>query len=145
LASEERSMSDLKTRPTGADVEGFLESIADERQRADCREIAVMMREITGAEARMWGPSIVGFGSYHYRYASGREGDWMITGFSPRKQNTTLYLTYGLENKAELLSRLGKHTTGKACLYIKRLSDVDRAVLRELIAQSVADMRRNNE
>jgi hypothetical protein len=138
-------MSDAKTRPTGADVEQFLEGIADERQRADCREIAAMMREITDADACMWGPSIVGFGTYRYRYASGREGDWMITGFSPRKQNTTLYLTYGLENKAELLARLGKHTTGKACLYIKRLSDVDRAVLRELIAQSVEDMRRNNE
>lgn len=130
-------MSELKTQPTDQDVDQFLAGIADARQRDDCRAVAAIMREVTGAPARMWGASIVGFGSYRYRYASGREGDWMLTGFSPRKQNLTLYLAYGFENRADLLGRLGKHKLGKACLYIKRLADVDQAVLRELIQQSV--------
>jgi hypothetical protein len=137
-------VSDLKTQPTGQSVESFLESVPDERQRQDCREVIELMREVTGAEPRMWGGSIVGFGSYHYRYASGREGDWMITGFSPRKQNLTLYLSYGFEQHGELLERLGKHKIGKACLYVKRLSDVDTAVLRELIERSVEELRRAN-
>lgn len=137
-------MSDMKTRPGEQSVEGFLERIADERQREDSRAIAALMAEVTGAEPRMWGESIVGFGSYHYRYASGREGDWMLAGFSPRKQSLTVYLSYGLEQQGELLGRLGKHKIGKACLYIKRLSDVDQAVLRELIRRSVDELARLN-
>ena len=130
-------MAELKTQPTDQDVDSFLGSIADEQQRQDSRAIADLMRELTGAAPRMWGPSIVGFGSARYRYASGRENDWFVVGFSPRKQNLTLYLSYGFEQNDELLRRLGKHKIGKACLYIKRLSDVDQAALRELIARSV--------
>ena len=126
-------MAELKTQPTDQDVDRFLDSIADEQRREDCRAISEMMREASGDAPRMWGDSIVGFGRRRYRYASGREGDWFITGFSPRKQNLTLYLWYGFEQDGELLQRLGKHKIGKACLYIKRLSDLDRQALRELI------------
>ncbi len=100
------------------------------------------MREITGDEPAMWGPSMVGFGRYHYKYASGREGDWFVAGFSPRKQNLTLYIMSGFSGYDELMARLGKHTTGKSCLYIKRLEDVDLAVLEELIRRSVAHVRK---
>lgn len=137
-------MSDMKTRPTGQDVEAFLDGIADPRRREDCRAVAALMGEVTGAEPRMWGESIVGFGTYHYRYASGREGDWPLTGFSPRKESLTLYLSYGFEQHGELLGRLGKHKLGKACLYLKRLGDVDMAALRELIARSVDEVARAN-
>ncbi len=137
-------MSEAKTRPTDQDVETFLQGIEDAQQRQDCHTILDLMREVTGAEPKMWGTSIVGFGSYHYRYATGREGDAPLTGFSPRKQNLTLYLSYGFEQHAELMERLGKHKVGKACLYIKRLSNVDRAALRELIQQSVAEVVRMN-
>jgi Domain of unknown function (DU1801) len=130
-------MSDPKTRPTGQDVEQFLESIADAQQRQDSRTIVELMSDVTGEAPRMWGDSIVGFGSYHYRYASGREGDWPIAGFSPRKQNLTLYLSYGFERHGELLERLGKYKVGKACLYLRRLGDVDPIALRELIRRSV--------
>lgn len=126
-------MAELKTQPTDQDVDRFLDSIADEQRREDCRAISEMMREASGDAPRMWGDSIVGFGRRRYRYASGREGDWFLTGFSPRKQNLTLYLWYGFEQDGELLQRLGKHKIGKACLYIKRLSDLDRQALRELI------------
>jgi hypothetical protein len=137
-------VSDAKTRPTDQSVDQFLESLPDERQRQDSRAVVALMREVTGAEPRMWGESIVGFGVYRYRYASGREGDWLVTGFSPRKQNLTLYLSYGFEQHAELLARLGKHKLGKACLYLKRLDDVDQAALRELIERSVDEVRRAN-
>ncbi|HMQ32790.1 MAG TPA: DUF1801 domain-containing protein [Chloroflexaceae bacterium] len=137
-------MSEAKTRPTDQSVEAFLEGLADEGQRRDGRALVALMREVTGEEPRMWGPSIVGFGSYHYRYASGREGDWPLTGFSPRKQNLTLYLSYGLEGHADLLGRLGKHKLGKACLYLKRLDDADPAALRELIKRSVDELARAN-
>ncbi|MBK9712272.1 MAG: DUF1801 domain-containing protein [Kouleothrix sp.] len=137
-------MTDPKTRPTDQDVEGFLDSIVDAQQRQDCRTLAALMREVTGAEPRMWGDSIVGFGSYHYRYATGREGDWLLTGFSPRKQNLTLYLSYGIEQHGELLQRLGKHKLGKACLYLKRLDAADHDALRELIRRSVEQTIRLN-
>ena len=137
-------MSDPKTRPTDQDVEQFLESIADVQRREDSRAIVAIMSDVTGAAPRMWGDSIVGFGSYHYRYASGREGDWLLTGFSPRKQNLTLYLSYGFEQHGELLERIGKHKVGKACLYLKRLGDVDLAALRELIRRSVEEVTRAN-
>ena len=133
-------MAAPKTVPTNASVEGYLNSIANEAKRQDSFALLDLMKEVTGEEAVMWGPSIVGFGSYHYTYASGREGDWMVTGFAPRKQALTLYIMSGFDRYENLLARLGKHSTGKSCLYIKRLSDVDLDVLRELIAESVALM-----
>ena len=138
-------MSDLKTKPTGADVTAFLAAVADEQKRRDCFALVEIMRDATGAEPQMWGDAIVGFGSQHYRYASGREGDWPIIGFSPRKQNLTLYLTYGFEQHGDLLAKLGKHSTGKSCLYVKRLSDVDLPTLRQLVAQSVAEVRQGGD
>lgn len=137
-------MSDAKTRPTDQSVDQFLEAIPDERLRDDSRAVVALMREVTGVEPRIWGGSIVGFGSYHYRYSSGREGEWPLTGFAPRKQNLTLYLSYGFEQHADLLQQLGKHKLGKACLYLKRLDDVDQAALRELIRRSVDEVARAN-
>ena len=133
-----------KTVPTGKSVEKFLEGIDDERKRADSRELLDLMKDITGEEAVMWGDSIVGFGAYHYKYESGREGDMPLAGFSPRKQSLTLYIMDGFDEYDGLLGKLGKHSTGKACLYVKRLDDVDRDVLRELIRRSVAHMRKTN-
>jgi Domain of unknown function (DU1801) len=130
-------MAELKTKASGASVSRFIASLEDPARREDCQTILEIMKKATGAEPRMWGSSIVGFGKYHYRYESGREGDWFVTGFSPRKQNLTLYLMSGLETHATLLRKLGKHKTGKGCLYINRLSDVDMRTLRELIARSV--------
>lgn len=131
-------MAENKTQPTDADVLEFINQVDDERKRQDSLDILAMMSEVTGEDATMWGPSIIGFGTYHYRYASGREGDAPLAGFSPRKQNLTIYLENGFDQYAELLGKLGKHTTSKACLYIKRLADVDQAVLRELVERSVA-------
>jgi hypothetical protein len=130
-------MAENKTQRTTASVEAFLNTIADEQKRRDAFTLLEMMREETAAEPDMWGESIVGFGHTHYKYASGREGDWFHTGFSPRKQNLTLYLNYGFDGNEEQMARLGKYTTGKACLYVKRLSDVNMDVLRELIAANV--------
>ena len=134
-------MAELKTKLTDASVEAFLNTFEDESKRKDAQTILQMMQDVTGEAPRMWGNSIVGFGSYRYKYASGKEGDWMLTGFSPRKQNLTLYIMSGFEINADIMSRLGKHTTGKGCLYIKKLKDVDQTVLRELITQSVEHMR----
>ncbi|HLT11212.1 MAG TPA: DUF1801 domain-containing protein [Micromonosporaceae bacterium] len=127
-------MAELKTTRTTASVADFLASVPDEQRRADATAVCDLMREVTGAEPEMWGTSIVGFGSYRYRYATGREGDWPAIGLSPRKQNLTIYISEGFDTYGELLGRLGKHTTGKSCLYIRRLSDVDLDVLRELVA-----------
>ena len=137
-------MAELKTKLSDASVEVFLDGIADEAKRRDSYAILAMMQEVTGVEAKMWGDSIVGFGSYHYKYASGREADWPLVGFSPRKQNLTLYIMSGFEQYDELLQRLGKHSTGKACLYVKRLADVDLAVLQELVKLSVVHMVSTN-
>ena len=133
-------MAELKTAPTGASVDAFFDGMENERRREECRALAGLMAEVTGSAAEMWGASIVGFGRYHYKYASGREGDWFVTGFSPRKQALTLYIMAGFDGYADLMARLGKHTTGKSCLYIKRLADVDMAVLRELVERSAAHM-----
>ena len=130
-------MAELKTKPTKASVAAFLRGIEDAEKRKDCQTIARMMKQATGAAPKMWGPSIVGYGNYHYRSTSGREGDWFQVGFSPRATALTLYLMGGLERHAGLLKRLGKHKTGKGCLYIKRLSEVDVAVLEELIGECV--------
>lgn len=137
-------MAEPKTKPTGASVEAFLAGVADEEKRADSRRVLEIMRAATGEEPVMWGPSIVGFGRRPYAYASGRTGEWMVTGFSPRKAALTLYLMSGAERYAELLARLGKHKTGKSCLYVKRLRDVDEGVLAELVQRSVDDMRRGD-
>jgi hypothetical protein len=134
-------MAELKTKPTNASVEKFLNQIADEARREDCFKIAKIMEEITGNEPKMWGPSIVGFGSYHYKYTSGHEGDWPIAAFSPRKQDLTLYLLPGFAESGELMQKLGKHRTGKSCLYIKRLSDVHEPTLKKLIRDSVKRMK----
>jgi hypothetical protein len=134
-------MGELKTKPTKASVEKFLNQITDETRREDCFKVATMMQEITGEKPTMWGPSIVGFGSYHYKYASGQEGDWPIAAFSPRKGDLTLYLLPGFQEDGELMQKLGKHSTGKSCLYIKRLSDVHQPTLKKLIRESVKRMK----
>ena len=131
-----------KTKPEATSAEAFIDSIEDPDRRADCTRIANIMAEATGEPAIMWGASMVGFGSYHYRYASGREGDWFLTGFAPRKANISLYIMAGFGDFDSLMQRLGKYKTGKSCLYIKRLADIDEAVLIELIGESVAWMRK---
>jgi hypothetical protein len=128
----------LKTAQTDQSVEEFLNGISDEKKRQDCYTLLRLMKQVTRAKPKMWGSSIVGLGSYHYKYASGREGDWFLTGFSPRKQNLTLYIMPGFDRYGELLKRLGKHKTGKACLYINKIEDVDLSALRELVKESVA-------
>lgn len=130
-------MAELKTKITDASVDQFINNIEDEEKRKDCMEILKMMKQATKAEPKMWGTSIVGFGDTHYKYASGREGDWFITGFSPRKQNLTLYVMGSFTAQGDLLKKLGKHSTGVGCLYIKKLKDVDTKVLKELIEKSV--------
>lgn len=133
-------MAEVKTKETKASVSAFIKKIPEKARRDDCLAVCDMMREATGEEPKMWGTSIVGFGLYHYKGASGREGDWMIIGFSPRKTNLTLYLMGGFESVAGLMKRLGKFKTGKSCLYIKRLSDLDAKVLKELVETSVKKM-----
>lgn len=132
-----------KTAPTGADVAAFLESVDQPDRREDAKRVMEIMADVTGCAPRMWGSSIIGFGQYHYRYESGREGDHLVTGLSPRKTALTLYIMGGFERHEALMARLGKYRTGKSCLYIASLDDVDEDVLRELIAESVAHMQRN--
>ncbi len=134
-------MAENKTKPTEADVDAFLGGIADSRKREDARAVCALMERVTGEPPRMWGPSIVGFGAYRYKYDSGREGEWLVTGFSPRASALTLYIMGGFPRHQELMERLGKYKTGKSCLYIKRLADVDRSVLEELVRDSSAHMR----
>lgn len=133
-------MVEPKTKPTNQSVKDFLNQISDEERRADCFQVANIMEEITGEKPKMWGPSIVGFGTYHYKYASGHEGDWPVAAFSPRKKDLTLYLMVGFEKRAKLMEKLGKHSTGKSCLYIKRLSDIHVPTLRKLIKMSIKDL-----
>ena len=130
-------MAELKTKPTGQDVEAFLNAVPEENRRQDCIAVLEMMKQASGAEPKMWGDSIVGFGQYHYKGASGREGDWFKVGFSPRKQNLTLYIPGGIEPHQGLLKKLGKHSTGKGCLYVKRLSDIDANVLKQLMTEAL--------
>jgi len=134
-------MPENKTKPTGASVEAFLEGVENETRRADALTINALMARITGEKPVMWGPSIVGFGQYHYRTGSGHEGDLFLTGFSPRSRAHSLYIMPGYGMFEDIMARLGKHKTGKACLYINRLDDIDLGVLEELIAKSVAWMR----
>ncbi|MSQ96133.1 MAG: DUF1801 domain-containing protein [Gemmataceae bacterium] len=133
-------MAELKTKKTTASVEAFLNGLADEQQREDSFRVLKLMKEITGHQPKMWGPSIIGFGDYHYKYASGHEGDCCLTGFSPRKGNLSLYIMPGFERYTHLLKKLGKHKTGKSCLCVKRLADIDLAVLREMIETGFRDM-----
>lgn len=133
-------MAELKTKPTTDSVTDFLGRVANEKRRDDCQVVLKLMSEVTQAEPEMWGSSIVGFGRYRYKYQSGREAEWMMTGFSPRKSDLTLYIMPGFERFPDLMERLGKYKTGKSCLYIKKLDDVDLNVLRALVEQSVARM-----
>jgi hypothetical protein len=137
-------VAELKTKVNDASVDKFLQSVKDERVREDCYKILDIMQKATKAEPKMWGTSIIGFGSYHYKGASGREGDWMLTGFSPRKQNLTLYIMPGFDEYEKLMKKLGKYTTGKSCLYIKKLEDVDTKVLKELVAKSAKKMKESS-
>lgn len=136
-------MAELKTKPTDASVSDYLVQVPDERRRQDCQTLLEMMREITQAEPVMWGDRMVGFGRYRYRSHTGNSGEWLMVGFAPRKTELTLYLLAGLEPFSDLLAQLGKHKTGKGCLYIKRLSDVDMTVLRELVTQTVDRLAEN--
>ncbi|WP_257387513.1 DUF1801 domain-containing protein [Tahibacter caeni] len=131
-------MSEPKTRPTETTLQTFLAGVSDAKRRADCAAVAVLMQQVTGEPAVIWGTSIVGFGRYRYRYESGREGDWPLIGFAARKNDLTLYVLFDFDGRDALLAKLGKHKTGKGCLYLKSLADVDRAVLEELIRRSVA-------
>ena len=134
-------MAENKTKPTEAGVEDFLRAVPDEKKRADALVLCQLIREVTGSEPKMWGSSIVGFGTYHYTYASGHSGDAAVVGFSPRKQNLTVYIMPGFDGYGDLLARLGKFKTSKACLYINKLSDIDPDVLRTLVAESVKAMQ----
>lgn len=137
-------MAELKTQKNDASVENFLSTVSDETQRADSYKLLEIFAKQTGEEPRMWDSAIVGFGQYHYKYESGREADWMLAGFSPRKAALTLYLSTGFEMDQDLLSKLGKHKLGKGCLYIKRLSDIDEDTLKLLITASYQEMKQRN-
>ena len=135
-------MAELKTKRTDASVDDFLNSIKDDQVRQDCWTIAEMMQKATNAKPQMWGPSIIGFGSRRYKYPNGREMDWMVIAFSPRKQNITLYLSRDFEGYDELMEQLGKHSCSKACLYLKRLSDIHLPTLKKLINASVKHLKK---
>ena len=134
-------MAELKTKPTGKSVDDYLNSIEDPVRQKDCRTIAGIMEDLTGSPGRMWGDTIVGYGDYHYKYASGREGDWFLAGFSSRKQSLTLYVMGYLEFYQDHLDKLGKHKHGKGCLYINKLEDVDMGVLKDLIKTSIERLK----
>jgi hypothetical protein len=134
-------MSDLKTKKNDASVANFIASIEDEQKRQDAQALLRLMQKVTGEKPKMWGASIVGFGEFHYRYASGREGDWLLTGFSPRAQNLTVYVMTGFAKQKPLLAKLGKHSTAKSCLYIRRLADVDAAILERIVEQGIAETK----
>lgn len=130
-------MAEIKTKKNDESVEEFLNQVDNQKRKDDSFLILDLMKKITKSEPEMWGPSIIGFGSYHYKYASGRENDWFLTGFSPRKQSLTMYIMNGFKRYDEILSRLGKYKTGKSCLYINKLEDIDLKVLEELVKESV--------
>ena len=134
-------MKELKTQPNDADVNEFIESVENNLTRNECYELVNLMQEITGTPARMWGASIVGFGSYSYTTRSGYSASWMQTGFSPRKKNLTIYVMLGFEKYKSIMEKLGKFTTGKSCLYVKSLDDIDRSLLKELLIKSLQDLK----
>ena len=137
-------MAELKTKQNEQSVEDFLGSVPDEKRRQDCFTVLELMKKVSGQEPKMWGANIIGFGNYKYKYASGREGEWFITGFSPRKQNLTLYIMSGFTRYNEFLAKLGKHKTGKSCLHINKLEDVNLSVLEEMIKNSVDNVNKGN-
>ena len=137
-------MAELKTKPNDKSIADYLNSVENDTKREDSFTILELMKEVTGVEPIMWGDSIIGFGTYHYKYASGREADWFLTGFSPRVQSLTLYIMDGFEEYDDLLGKLGKHSTGKSCLYVKRLENIDLDILREMVEKSVAHMQATN-
>lgn len=141
IGGENMANAELKTKINDASVEEFLNGVADGQQRDDAYRVLELMREVTGEEPKMWGTAIIGFGRHHLKYASGRELDSTLVGFSPRKASLTLYITDGFDKYDEYMAKLGKHTTGKSCLYIKRLSDIDETVLRDLVAASVENVK----
>ena len=136
-------MSDLKTKPTAIKPAEFIKGVEPKGRRLECTALSKLMREATGKRATMWGATIIGFGSYHYRYESGREGDFFLTGFSPRKRNLTIYVMPGFSNYGEQLKALGRHTTGRSCLYLRALDDIDLEVLRFIVVDSVEYMKAN--
>lgn len=138
-------MSENKTKPTTTSVAAFIESVEDPRKRADSHTLLKMMQQATGEKPRMWGDSIVGFGDYHYKYDSGREGNWFLVGFSPRKQNLSVYLVYDLDRLDAELQKLGRHKRGKGCLYIKRLNDINQTVLARMIKKSAEFHRKQGK
>lgn len=137
--------SDNKTKPSAVSPADFIASVEHPRRRADAETLLDWFAEVTGYVPKMWGASLVGYGRYHYKYDSGREGDMLITGFSPRKANLVLYIMPGYRDMSEALSRLGKHKVGKSCLYINKLADIDMDVLREIVEEGVAHMKQNYE
>jgi len=137
-------MAENKTKPTKVSVAAFIDALTDQTSRADAKALVKLMQSATGEKPKMWGPSIIGFGSYHYTYESGREGDAPLIGFSPRKAATVLYGAIGYTDSEALLAKLGKHSTGKGCLYIKKLADVDQKVLEDMVVESVAAKRARN-
>ncbi len=136
-------MAENKTKPTRQSAASFIAAVEPAERRKDCRALAKMLKDVTKASPKMWGSSIVGFGTYHYRYASGREGDSFLAGFSPRKNDLTVYVMAGFERYPDLMKKLGKYKTGKSCLYLKRLTDVDLKVLETLLTESVKHMRKH--
>lgn len=139
--SKAKEPAGLKTRPNRASVDAFLATV-DTSRRQDCKTLVELFSKATGHPPVMWGSSIIGFDQYHYKYGSGREADWLATGFSPRKQNLTIYIMPGFDRYPELMKKLGTFTTGKSCLYVKTLSQIDLTVLKELINRSVADIKK---
>jgi hypothetical protein len=137
-------MAELKTKQTGESVDEFLNGIADPQRRQECVAVLELMKQATGCEPAMWGAGMIGFDRYHYRYDSGREGDWFVTGLSPRKAALTVYVMAGFDRYDSIMARLGKYKTGKSCLYIKRLDDIDLDALRELIDESVRHVKRSH-
>ena len=135
-------MADNKTTPTRQSVAAFLASVEPTERRKDCRALAKMLKDVTGVSPKMWGASIVGYGSYHYRYDSGREGDFFLAGFAPRKQDLTVYVMAGFDRYPDLMRKLGTYKTGRSCLYLRRLDDVDPGVLKALVTKSVRHMRK---
>lgn len=138
-------MSDLKTKQNDNDIMEFLNGIDNEERKNDCFKLLGLFRQWTGEPPKMWGPSMIGFGGYHYKYDSEREGDWFLTGFSPRKQNLVIYITAGFKEYDEIMRELGKYKTGSSCLYVKKLSDIDSDKLKMLVQKSVALMKKRYE
>lgn len=135
-------MTENKTKPENASAAAFIKNVEDPQKRKDCQELMKIMHRITGKPSKMWGSSMVGYGTYHYKYDSGREGDYFVVRFSPRKQNVTIYVMPGFDRYSALMKKLGKYKLGRSCLYVKKLNDINRNILETLLARSVKDMRR---